>query len=216
MSLPRSSVRRLARLVAAFVPARLPRLFGGFFAYMAWSIRMRGFAFVGEGTYLRSTASIHNPQHIRLGQSVSAETGLIIEAFDEFAGARYTPRITIGDRVSFGYHCHVGCIDEVSIGNDVLIASRVFIADHAHGDTASLEPSIPPAKRRLHSKGPVRIGSGVWIGEGVVILSGVTIGDHAIIGANSVVTRDVPECTVMAGAPAKLIKHMEKRTFGTL
>lgn len=216
MSLPRSSVRALARLVAALVPARLPRLFGGFFSYLAWSIRSRGFAVVGEGTYLRSTASIHNPQCIALGQSVTAETGLIIEAFDEFAGARYTPRITIGDRVSFGYHCHVGCIDEVSIGNDVLIASRVFIADHAHGDTVSLDPAIAPAKRRLHSKGPVRIGSGVWIGEGVVILSGVTIGDHAIIGANSVVTRDVPECAVVAGAPAKLIKHMEKRTFGTL
>ncbi|PZP21956.1 MAG: acyltransferase [Pseudomonas kuykendallii] len=216
MSLPRSSVRTLARLVAAFVPGRLPRLFDGFFAYTAWSIRARGFAVVGEGTYLRSTASIHNPQHIFLGQLVRAETGLIIEAFDEFGGARYMPRITIGDRVTFGYHCHVGCIDEVSIGNDVLIASRVFITDHAHGDTFSLDPAIPPAKRRLHSKGPVRIGSGVWIGEGVVILSGVTIGDHAIIGANSVVTRDVPECAVVAGAPAMLIKHMEKRSFGTL
>ncbi|QZX81514.1 acyltransferase [Metapseudomonas otitidis] len=216
MSLPRSSVRVLARAFAACVPGRLPRLFSSFFAYMAWSIRARGFSAVGEGTYLRSVASIHNPQCICLGQSVVAETGLIIEAFCEFAGERYAPRITIGDRVSFGYHCHVGCIDEVSIGNDVLIASRVFIADHAHGDTNSLDSAVPPAKRRLHSKGPVRIGSGVWIGEGVVILSGVTIGDHAIIGANSVVTRDVPECTVVAGSPARLIKHMEKQTSGTL
>ena len=164
MSLPRSSVRVLARAFAACVPGRL-RLFSSFCLYglehsSAW------FSAVGEGTYLRSVASIHNPQCICLGQSVVAETGLIIEAFCEFAGERYAPRITIGDRVSFGYHCHVGCIDEVSIGNDVLIASRVFIADHAHGDTNSLDSAVPPAKRRLHSKGPVRIGSGVWIGEG--------------------------------------------------
>lgn len=216
MSHPRSSVRSLARCLALLIPARLPRLISSFCQYAAWCIHARRFSRLGEESYLRAAASIYNPQCIHLGRSVRAEPGLIIEAFTEFAGARYTPRITIGDRVSFGYHCHVGCIDEVSIGNDVLIAGRVFIADHAHGDTHSFDPAIAPAKRPLHSKGPVRIGSGVWIGEGVVILSGVTIGDHAIIGANSVVTRDVPECAVVAGAPARLIKHMEKRTVGTL
>jgi acetyltransferase-like isoleucine patch superfamily enzyme len=198
------------------IPARLPRLISSFCHYAAWCIHAHKFAYVGEGSYLRAAASIYNPQCIHLGQAVSAEPGLIIEAFTEFAGTRYTPKITLGDRVSFGYHCHVGCIDEVSIGNDVLIAGRVFIADHAHGDTYSFDPLIAPAKRPLQSKGPVRIGSGVWIGEGAVILSGVTIGDYAIIGANSVVIRDVPECAVVAGAPARLIKYMEKRTLGTL
>lgn len=216
MSLPRPVVRNAATLFSRCVPARLPGLVSGFFQYAAWRIKARLFAAVGEGSYLRATASIYNPQHIHLGHSVSAEPGLIIEAFTEFAQQRFNPRITIGDRVSFGYHCHVGCVDEVAIGNDVLIAGRVFIADHAHGDTASLDPAIAPAKRQLHSKGPIRIGSGVWIGEGVVILSGVTIGDHSIIGANSVVTRDVPECSVFAGVPARLIKYMEKRSLGTL
>lgn len=187
-----------------------------YFHRLSWRILSKGFRSVGTGCYLRSPACVFNPQSIVLGDFVTAEAGLIIEAFVEYAGSRYTPRITIGNRVSFGYHCHVGCIDEVSIGNDVLIASRVFIADHAHGDTHSFDPLIAPAKRQLQSKGPVRIGSGVWIGEGVVILSGVTIGDFAIIGANSVVTRDVPECAVVAGAPARLIKYMEKRAVETL
>jgi acetyltransferase-like isoleucine patch superfamily enzyme len=61
------------------------------------------------------------------------------------------------------------------------------------------------------SKGPVRIGSSVWLGKGVVVTSGVTIGDRAVIGANSVVTRDIPAATIAAGVPAKPIRENEFR-----
>jgi acetyltransferase-like isoleucine patch superfamily enzyme len=143
-----------------------------------------------------------------LGDDVTAERGLIIEAFSEYAGETFSPKIVIGDRVSFGYNCHIGCINRVTIGNDVLIASRVFISDHSHGTGHASELGTTPVRRRLHSKGGVTIGSRVWVGEGVCILAGVSVGDNAIIGANSVVTRDVPANSVVAGAPARLLRMM--------
>ena len=59
------------------------------------------------------------------------------------------------------------------------------------------------------SKGDVIIGKNVWIGDKVTILPNVKIGDGVVIGANSVVTKDIPPCSVVAGNPAKIIKHQK-------
>ena len=60
--------------------------------------------------------------------------------------------------------------------------------------------------RPTTSKGRVVIGNNVWIGDKATILPGVTIGDGAIIAANAVVTKDVPQYSVVGGNPAKVIK----------
>lgn len=83
----------------------------------------------------------------------------------------------------------------------------VTISDNNHGRTDRNTLQLPPVERRLYSKGNVVIGDNVWIGDKATILSGVTIGDGAVIGANSVVTKDVPEYSVVAGNPAKIINH---------
>ncbi|MEK9971102.1 MAG: CatB-related O-acetyltransferase [Ferrovibrio sp.] len=96
-----------------------------------------------------------------------------------------------------------------SIGPEVLIFGR---ADHPTG----LVSTYPFRTKLLHpdagnadaiTKGPVRIGNDVWIGARAMILSGVTVGDGVIIAAGAVVTRDVPPYGIMAGNPARLIKH---------
>jgi acetyltransferase-like isoleucine patch superfamily enzyme len=56
----------------------------------------------------------------------------------------------------------------------------------------------------------IHIGNNVWIGSNSTVLGGVTIGNNAVIAAGSVVTRDVPENTVVAGVPAKVIKEVQK------
>lgn len=53
---------------------------------------------------------------------------------------------------------------------------------------------------------PVVIGNDVWIGTRVIIMPGVHVGNHVIIGANSVVTHDVPDYSVVAGCPAKIVR----------
>ena len=70
---------------------------------------------------------------------------------------------------------------------------------------------VPPARRKLDSKGPVMVGDNVWIGRCTTILSGVDIGDNCIIGANSVVTGDIPANCVAAGCPAKVIKRLDAK-----
>lgn len=211
MALPRHFVRKLVGTVMRCVPLRLLHAVRNLAQFAMWSVQSRGFAAVGQDCYLRGVASIHNPSCIRLGDAVASEPGLILEAFIGFREQAFQPRIHIGNRVSFGYDCHVGCIDSVTIGDDVLIASRVFISDHGHGNADALSLALPPVRRPLASKGPVHIGARVWIGEGVCILSGVTIGDDAVIGANSVVTSDVPPGAVFAGTPARPIQQHKKQ-----
>lgn len=117
--------------------------------------------------------------------------------------------LLIGDNCEIGDYTHIVALKDVQIGNNVLIASKVFISDTSHGNYKGLyqcHPNISPKKRPLNSKSII-IGNNVWIGENAVILAGVKIGNGCIIGANSVVNRDIPENVIAAGIPAKIIKR---------
>lgn len=67
---------------------------------------------------------------------------------------------------------------------------------------------IPPKNRIIVSKGPVIIEDNVWIGDKATILPNVRIGFGSIIAANSVVTRDIPPFSIVAGAPARVVKRL--------
>jgi acetyltransferase-like isoleucine patch superfamily enzyme len=166
------------------------------------------FARVGDHALIRRPCKIIGGHYITLGRDFHAFPGLRIEAFDRHLDKQFTPRISIGDRVSINYDCHIGCVNEITIGNDVLLASRVYISDHSHGATDYVDIDIPPSERKVYSKGPVIIEDGVWIGEGACILPGVRIGRFAIVGANAVVTRDVSPYTIVGGVPACVIKTL--------
>lgn len=120
------------------------------------------------------------------------------------------PRIIIGNDVNIESDCHISAINEVVIENNVLIASFVYISDHSHGNISAKEMDIPPLKRELYSKGPIRICKDVWLGEKVIVLPGVTIGEGSVIGAGSVVTKNIPPFCVAVGNPAKVIKEFKK------
>lgn len=166
------------------------------------------FAACGPGALIRAPRMIYGGRFMHIGAAFDAFPGLRIEAFDRHLDKAFTPRITIGDRVSINYDCHIGCVNEISIGNDVLLASRVYISDHSHGAPDYHDIDVPPSARKVFSKGPVVIEDGVWIGEGACILPGVRIGRHAIVGANAVVSRDVPPYTIVDGVPARVIKTL--------
>ena len=105
------------------------------------------------------------------------------------------------------HNCHIGCIESVEIGKNVLLGSKVYITDHFHGNITADDVDVPPQERTLSSK-PVRIGNNVWIGDNVTVLPGVSLGDNVIVGANAVVTHSFPANTVIAGCPAKIIKTL--------
>jgi acetyltransferase-like isoleucine patch superfamily enzyme len=147
-------------------------------------------------------------KYISIGKNFYALYNLRLEAWDSYSGQVFTPQIIIGENVNMNTDCHISCIDKIIIGDNVLMASRIYISDHSHGQVTSSSLSLPPAKRPLFSKGPVIIEKNVWIGEGVCILPNVTIGENSIIGANAVVTKSVPANSVVGGNPAKIIRAL--------
>ena len=160
----------------------------------------------GESMNLPLPHHILGAQYMQIGRHFSSLPGLRMECLDEYHGQHFSPKLLIGEGVSFNSYCHVGVINRVEIGDNVMIGSFVLITDHSHGELARSE--IPFAERPLLSKGPVIIEDNVWIGEHACIMPGVTIGEGSIIGANAVVTHDVPPYSVAVGVPAKVVKQL--------
>lgn len=173
---------------------------------LRWLINKRKFGKVGLHTFFQSPYVLTGEKHISIGNNVTARKRLQLEAIDRHNGMEFSPEIIIGDNVSINFDVHIGAINKIIIEDGVLIASKVFITDHSHGEANSENFNIPPKNRVLYSKGIVHIKKNVWIGEGVVILPNVTIGENVIVGANSVVTKSIPDNCVVAGNPARIIK----------
>ncbi len=118
--------------------------------------------------------------------------------------------LSFGSNVELNDFVHIGALKSIVIGDNVMIASRVFITDHDHGVyDASKDASLPEQTpfNRVEISKPVIIGNNVWIGEGVSILAGVSIGASSVIGAGSVVTRDIPAKCLAVGNPARVIRQ---------
>ena len=118
-----------------------------------------------------------------------------------------------GNDVQINDFVHIAAAEHVEIGNNVLIAGKVFISDICHGNYSDSEkisdPYEHPKDRPLSAKSVV-IHDDVWIGEHVSILPDVEIGKGCIIGANSVVTKSIPEYCMAVGNPAKIIKEYDE------
>ncbi len=104
--------------------------------------------------------------------------------------------ILAGDNLFMNFGCVLLDCAPITIGDNVLIGPGV----HMYAATHPVDPAVKATGRELAF--PITIGSDVWIGGHATICPGVTIGDGAVIGAGSVVTKDVPPRTVVAGNPA--------------
>ena len=177
------------------------------------SRRVNGLIVGWRGARLPIGSRVIHPERMQVGGGFRASDAVWIEAVVEYAGRTYAPMIRIGDRFVASRRLHISCVNSISIGDDVLFGSNVFVCDHNHGGygvdsgrEVSEGPDCPPRLRKLCDGLPVVIGDRVWVGDNCVILQGVTVGDGAVIGANSVVVKDVPAGTVAVGAPAVPIK----------
>lgn len=152
--------------------------------------------------------SIKNPEYITIGDNSSLGNYCTLQTWPNYRGetTNMTPELIIGNEVSFMEHCHISCMNSITIGDGCLLGNNVFITDNFHGNISKEELNIPPIKRKLFSKNRVKIGKNVWIGRNVCIMPDVIIGNGAIIAANAVVTKNVPSNAVVAGVPAKIIK----------
>lgn len=114
-----------------------------------------------------------------------------------------TLKIAKGTRI--GNFAHIIAKHMVCIEESVLIADKVFISDCTHSYE---DINVPVTDQNIHMLNDVCIGKGSWIGEGVCIC-GAKIGKHCVIGANSVVTKDIPDYSVAAGSPAIVVKKYD-------
>jgi acetyltransferase-like isoleucine patch superfamily enzyme len=159
-----------------------------------------------EARIIRFPFDFRGRSLIRLGLRFTSGRYCRLEAHDVLNNGR--PVLIFGADCQINDFVHIAAGSLIEIGNNVLIASRVFITDLNHGSYSGVEHSFPESivvKRKLFTS-PVKIHNNVWLGEGVTILPGVEIGENSIIGANSVVTKYIPANSIACGNPAFVIK----------
>jgi len=156
---------------------------------------------------VRAPFYIRGAKYINWGYNFTSGVNLRVDADPiNMNGNKYT--LEIGSNVQVNDYVHIGAVNRVVIGNNVLIASKVYISDHNHGfynGISQSSPDIEPEKRPIQSL-PIFIEDNVWLGEQVSVLPGVTIGKGSIIGANSVVSKNIPSNCIAVGIPARVIK----------
>lgn len=111
-------------------------------------------------------------------------------------------RLVIGKGCRLGHFNHIYASKSIVIEDSVLTADRVYISDNLHEYEDINKPIL---EQPIKQCSEVVIGEGSWIGENVCII-GASVGKHCVIGANSVVTKSIPDYSVAVGSPARVIK----------
>ncbi|MEX5301351.1 DapH/DapD/GlmU-related protein [Kocuria sabuli] len=114
--------------------------------------------------------------------------------------ADFGKNISLGKRVFINSGCTFQDQGGVVISDDCLIGHNTVLA--------TLNHDLAPSRRADMHPAPIVIGRNVWIGSNATILPGVTIGDDAVVAAASVVTKDVPEKSVVVGSPARMVRSV--------
>lgn len=162
------------------------------------------FGSFGEASMIAFPATeIYGEAHIHIG------AGTLVCPYATLV-AGYSPEQTtvperalvIGDRTVIGIRTGIVAHESIEIGDDVWFGQDIYVTDASHDHT---DPDLPIGKQIGDHK-PVSIGSGSWIGHGAVILPGSQIGRNVVVAAQAVVRGDVPDHSVVAGVPAKIIQ----------
>jgi len=175
--------------------------------------RHRRLAIIGEDSTVLNDGWIENPEgtasRVHIGDRCMIRGHLFVPP--------HGGRIVLGDDCFVGPETRIWSAAGITIGRNVLISHQVNIHDN---DSHSQDPMIREIHfRAIRTRGhpshapdiaaaPISIGDHAWIGYGASVLKGVTIGEGAIVAARSVVTRDVPPRSVVAGFPAQVVKDI--------
>ena len=178
--------------------------------YQTWQrVCGRGFSILIAGAFhefgrksvILPPARLSGVGRIVIGSRVYIGAGAWLHVAEP--GRTAVPAIKIGSGTSIAGSAVISAFDSVTIGENVLIAKNVYIADHGHRFTAC---DLPILAQGIDAIAAVTIKAGAWLGQNVVICPGVTVGQGAVIGANSVVKSDVPDFSVAVGAPARIVR----------
>lgn len=151
--------------------------------------------------------TLRGKEYIDFGESLTTGVGCRFDVFPSESGGGKT--VVFGKNIQINDYVHIVGMNRIEIGDNVLMASHIFISDNSHGsykgDEYDSSPIVPPTKRDYPTD-PIFIGDNTWICEGVMIMPGTRIGKGCVIGAHSIVRGDIPDYTIAAGNPARVIK----------
>ena len=184
--------------------------------YSFSEIVKNGISLIYTKLFWKKARLIRLPAYVRGKKSIEYQEGLTLgyRCRLECNGKIEKGKLKIGKNCVLGDNVQIEANKSVTIGDNVLMASRVFISDTSHGSYSGDNqdtPYFPPNMRELSFKNVV-IGNNVWVGENVSILPGVEIGDGSIISANSVVVKDVQAGCLCGGVPIKVLKQYDEKT----
>jgi len=158
-----------------------------------------GFGAFGSETVIELPVRITGERRIAIGSGVFLGAGCWLRANPHAVGIA----LEIGSGTSVAGACVFSAEESVRIGENVLIARNVYVADHQHAFEDVGRPILAQGLTRV---GSVEICDGAWLGQNVVVGPGVRVGRGAVVGSNSVVLSDVPDYCVAVGAPARVIR----------
>jgi acetyltransferase-like isoleucine patch superfamily enzyme len=166
------------------------------------------FARFGDGSMIAFPPTVvYGEQRIEIGSGTiigplaSISAGMPSQMHD--AGA---PIITIGDRCMLGKGIGIVGHERIEIGDDIWTGHYVYITDQNHG----YEDVDQPIGVQMWTNEPVCIGSGSWLGHGSIVLPGARIGRNVVVAGGAVVTAgEVPDFSIVAGVPAKVVRRYE-------
>lgn len=180
--------------------------------YSIWISLTYPFASKGRKMHFHYTSQVSRARapRISLGNSVSLRKGAWLNVADDDPSGK--PAIVIEDNCAIGTDSIISAKNLVHIEHDVLIAQSVLIVDHNH---AYEDVTMPIMAQGITTGGRIRIGQGSWIAHGAAILcprGELTIGRNCVVAANSVVTRSIPDYSLVAGLPARIIRQFDPNT----
>lgn len=167
---------------------------------LVWKKRMRRY---GRHSVIIKPLKIDGANNIDIGDNVIVQYKTWLASIPR--SGKDNCLLKLEDGCTIGHFNHIYATHSIILHKNVLTADKVYISDNLHGYE---DVSTPIKDQAIVQNGTVEIGEGSWLGENVCVL-GAHIGKHCVIGANSVVTKDIPDFCVAVGVPAKVIKRYE-------
>ena len=173
---------------------------------------------IGRGVIFGKSITVRNPYKISIADNVIIDDNVMLDAKGAdnsgivLNDGVYIGRnsilsckngdIFLGRNANVGFNCEIYSLNRVEIGKDVLIAAYTYIIGGGHMST---DTEVPFRDQEKHAIG-IKIGDNVWLGVKSILMDGCSIGNNSIIGAGAIVTKNIPEDSVAAGIPARVIK----------
>jgi acetyltransferase-like isoleucine patch superfamily enzyme len=177
----------------------------------------KGLFLIGKGVTIRQASFIHagknfiaqdhceinglSQKGLVFGDKVTIGSYAIIRPTNLYGGEAGVG-LKVGNNSSIGPYAYIGCSGYIEIGDNVMMSPRVSIYSENHNFSETTLPMIEQGVTRSF----VKIEDDCWLAANSVILAGVTVGKGSVVAAGSIVTKDVPPYSIVAGNPARIIK----------